>query len=100
MTTYNLEYTKQNLDHLCDLVVQSKEEIIIKRLNKSSVALISVEELNSLKETLYLLSSPTNANRIFEALEEARSLEKADLETIQPQTIDELFAELEVKVSE
>jgi antitoxin YefM len=94
MKTFSLEYTKQHLDRLCDIAVQSEEGIVIKRSQKASVALISLAELNSLKETLYLLSSPANAKRIFEALEEARS------GTIQPQTIDELFAELDAKYSE
>jgi antitoxin YefM len=91
MKSYNLEYTLNHLDNLCDLAVQSEEEIVIKRLNKASVALISLAELNSLKETLHLLSSPKNTQLIFEAWEEAKSGQ------LQPQTIDEVFAELEIE---
>jgi antitoxin YefM len=89
MNTYNLEYTLDHLEQLCDLAAQSSEGIVIERLNKPDVALVSLRELNGLRETLHLLSSHENASRIFEAWEDAK------LGNTEIQTVDELFAEIE-----
>jgi len=48
---------------------QSAVEIVSKR---GSAWLVSEDEYNSLKETVYLLSSPINAERLRESLAEAR----------------------------
>jgi antitoxin YefM len=48
---------------------QSAVEIVSKR---GSAWLVSQDEYNSLKETVYLLSSPINAERLRESLAEAR----------------------------
>ncbi|WP_017741844.1 type II toxin-antitoxin system Phd/YefM family antitoxin [Scytonema hofmannii] len=62
--------------------------VIINRQEGESVALIAVEELNSLLETAYLLRSPKNADRLLTALQRARA------RTFKPQTINELHQEL------
>ncbi len=80
---------KTNLDDVCNQVILSREAVIIERKGTENVALIAAQELESMKETLYLLSSPENAARLFAALEE---LESGNLKT---QTLDELIEELE-----
>lgn len=75
---------QENLDMLCDRVVETGEAIVINRPNGKNVVLIYEAELASLMETLYLLRSPANATRLLTALQRAKS------RVIQPQTIDEL----------
>ncbi|MBW4619719.1 MAG: type II toxin-antitoxin system Phd/YefM family antitoxin [Cyanosarcina radialis HA8281-LM2] len=57
-----------NLAELLDRVT-SDRIVVIKRQDGRNVALIAEDELNSLLETVYLLHSPENAKRLFEALE-------------------------------
>lgn len=75
---------QENLDRICDRVVETGEAIVINRPNGKNVVLISEAELASLMETLYLLRSPANATRLLTALQRAKS------RIIQPQTIEEL----------
>ena len=63
--------------------------VILEREDGKNVALIAADELSSMEETIYLLSSPANAARLYAALEQAKA------RTVKPQTIDELFEELE-----
>jgi antitoxin YefM len=72
---------------LLDLVVENHQVYIINRRNGENVALISESDLASLVETVYLLRSPANARRLFDAIEESKA-------GIQPQTIAELKQEL------
>ena len=55
MKVVNYTELRLNLKKWMDLVVNDVEELIIKRKNKD-LALISLDEYNSLKETCYLLS--------------------------------------------
>ncbi|MBD2356172.1 type II toxin-antitoxin system Phd/YefM family antitoxin [Tolypothrix sp. FACHB-123] len=85
----NYPEAQANLDELCNQVVLSRDPVIIEREGSENVALIAADELISMKETLYLLSSPENAIRLFAALEEV------DSGTLKPQTLDELLEELD-----
>ncbi len=73
MTTYT--NARAQLATLCDEAVSSREPVIIKRRNKADVALVSVEELESLLETAHLLRSPKNVERLLRALQRARDQE-------------------------
>jgi antitoxin YefM len=71
-----------------DNVTQDKEIVIINRRGGEPAALIAADELASLTETVHLLRSPANAERLLAAL--ARAL-KGEGEIM---TIDELTAEV------
>lgn len=85
-TTYT--QARANLASLCDEVAESREPYVIERRNRENVALIAVDELESLLETAHLLRSPRNASRLAAALERALDTE------IQPSSLDELKREL------
>jgi len=84
------EEAQDKLEKICHQVVESREVVVIEREDGENVALIAAEELSSMEETIYLLRSPANATRLFAALEQV----KAGI--IEPQTIDELFEELQL----
>jgi len=90
-TTY--EQSQANLDELCNQVVESRNVVILEREDGKNVALIAADELSSIQETIYLLSSPANAACLYAALEQAKSC------TVKPQTIDELFEELDIDIN-
>ena len=82
----------ENLPQLCDQVVEDRDIVIITRSDGENVALIAADELNSMIESLYLLRSPKNAERLLTAIEEVKSKIKI------PQTLRELSHELGVEV--
>jgi len=68
-------YTKAraNLAKLCDQVTDNRDIVIISRRTGGDVALIAADELSSILETLHLLRSPKNADRLLLALKDART---------------------------
>ncbi|WP_333149826.1 MULTISPECIES: type II toxin-antitoxin system Phd/YefM family antitoxin [unclassified Microcoleus] len=62
-----------NLDELCEQVISDRDAIIITRKDGENVALIVADELASLLETLHLLRSPKNADRLLSALKQAKA---------------------------
>jgi antitoxin YefM len=53
-----------------DSVENDKETLIIKRKSGKGAVIISLEEYNSIMETLHLLSSKKNAERLFESIDQ------------------------------
>lgn len=70
-TTYT--QARQSLASLLDRVTQDREVVIIHRRNERDVAMVAAEELESLLETVYLLRSPRNAERLLGALSRAEA---------------------------
>ncbi|MBW4507622.1 MAG: type II toxin-antitoxin system Phd/YefM family antitoxin [Scytonematopsis contorta HA4267-MV1] len=79
---------------LLDLVVENHQVYIVNRRDGENVALIAESDLMSLIETVYLLRSPANARRLFDAIEESKA------GNIKPQTIAELEQELRIEPEE
>jgi len=70
-TTYT--QARINLAALLDKVVEDQETVVIARRGKAdNVAMVGESELTSLRETVHLLSSPANAERLLGALQRAR----------------------------
>ncbi|MGC9029372.1 MAG: type II toxin-antitoxin system Phd/YefM family antitoxin [Desulfomonilaceae bacterium] len=68
-TTYT--QARANLAALWDQVTSNREIVIIQRRGAEDVALISLEELTGLLETVHLIKSPTNADRLLTAYDRA-----------------------------
>jgi antitoxin YefM len=66
------EFRKELKDYL-DCVELNNETLIIKRGSGKGAVLISLEEYNSIMETLHLLSSKKNAQRLYESIEQMQS---------------------------
>ena len=66
------EFRKELKDYL-DSVELNNENLIIKRGSGKGAVLISLEEYNSIMETLHLLSSKKNAQRLYESIEQMQS---------------------------
>ncbi len=85
-TTYT--QARANLARLCDRVTADRDVVIIHRRGAADVALIAADELSGLLETVHLLRSPRNAERLLAALAEANA---GDGES---RTVEELRREL------
>ena len=66
------EFRKELKDYL-DSVENNHETLIIKRGSGKGTVLISLEEYNSIMETLHLLSSQKNARRLYESINQMKS---------------------------
>lgn len=65
-TTYS-DFRARLAEHW-DRLNSERSTMIVKRRGKDDLAVLPADELASLQETLHLLSSPRNAARIFEAI--------------------------------
>ncbi len=85
---------RNNLASVLDRVTDDREVIVVTRRGHEKVALISADELNSVLESLYLLRSPKNAQRLMKAIKRAES------GTTKPSSIDELRKEFGIEKDE
>jgi antitoxin YefM len=67
MEIINYTSLRENLKEVLDAVVSDDAHYIINR-GKDSAVIMSLEEYNSWQETLYLMQSPKNAERLLKAV--------------------------------
>ena len=81
MNAITLTEAKQNLERVIDRVLADAEPTILSTDNGEQIVLLSLDEFNSWKETLYLLSSTANAAHLKKSLDQARagSIEEKEL---------------------
>ncbi len=72
MIAANYTEFRIGLKRFLDNVEQNNETLIIKRGTGKGAVLISLDEYNSIMETLHLLSSKKNAERLFESIEQMK----------------------------
>jgi antitoxin YefM len=88
---------RKNFFALMDQVAKDHQVVLVKRRDGENVALIAESDLTSLYETAYLLKSPKNAQRLFEALERSKARDHQMTETLPTQeAIAQLKQELEI----
>ncbi len=63
---------RRNLKAVLDKVCDGHEPLLVKRRNGGNVVMVSEQDYRSMEETLYLMSSPKNAARLLEAMDEHR----------------------------
>lgn len=70
-----ISYTesRSNYAKVLDAVVDDREEVVITRQGKESVVMVSLDDYQSMKETMYLMSSPENHRRLLDSIEELKA---------------------------
>ncbi|MBX0328787.1 type II toxin-antitoxin system Phd/YefM family antitoxin [Oscillochloris sp. ZM17-4] len=91
-TTYT--QARAQLASLLDQVTNDREIVIVQRRGAEDVAMIAADELAGLLETVHLLRSPANAERLLNALNRVRQ------RTGTPQTLEQLRAEVNLHDAE
>lgn len=66
---------RNNLRSIIDNVCDDFDEYIITTKDNKSAVLISYDEYSAMKETMYLLSSKINRDRLGEAIEQIENLQ-------------------------
>lgn len=70
MIAANYSEFRVNLKKYLDDVEDNNETLIIKRKSGKGTVMISLDEYNSIMETVHLLSSKANANRLYESIQQ------------------------------
>jgi antitoxin YefM len=70
------------LKNVMDEACNNHEPILITRRKGENVVLLSLEDYESITESDYLLSSPSNAARLIQSLEEARSGKRTPMDAL------------------
>lgn len=69
MKTMSYTESRRRYAEVLDSVVRDREEVVITRAGHDPVVIISLDDLESLRETAYLMRSPANARRLLDAME-------------------------------
>ena len=72
MLAANYSEFRGDLKKFLDNVEFNNETLIIKRGKGGGTVMISLDEYNSLMETVHLLSSKANADRLYESLDQMK----------------------------
>ncbi len=63
---------RKNFTSVMNQVCDDHAPIIITRQSERPVVMMSLEDYSAMKETMYLLKSPANAQRLYKALEQLK----------------------------
>ena len=69
MKTMSYTESRARYAEVLDGVTNDREEVVITRAGHDPVVIVSLEDYQSLKETAYLMRSPSNARRLIDAME-------------------------------
>ena len=64
---------RQRLAKLMDAVVDDRRPVVVTRQKAPAVVMLSLEEYQAMAETLHLLRSPRNAQRLHKAVRDANA---------------------------
>ncbi|NOZ34966.1 MAG: hypothetical protein GXO80_06675 [Chlorobi bacterium] len=73
MIATNYTEFRTKLKKYLDTVENNHETLIIKRGSGLGTVMISLEEYNSILETVHLLSSKANADRLYESIQQMKT---------------------------
>lgn len=76
--------TRANLKAVMDRVVEDHAPVVIARQKGRSVVMLSLEDWEAMEETMYLLSTPNNAERLLRSKRQMEAGEGVERELIQP----------------
>jgi antitoxin YefM len=82
MKAANFTEFRTKLKQYLDDVEDNNETLIIKRGSGNGTVLISLNEFNSIMETVHLLSSKSNADRLYESIRQMKAGNTVEKELI------------------
>jgi len=76
--------TRANLKAVMDRVVEDRAPVVITRQKAEAVVMVSLSDWTAMEETLHLLSSPRNAERLREAIAQLDAGEGVERDLVAP----------------
>jgi len=74
---------RKNFSSVMNQVCDDHAPVIITRQSERPVVMMSLEDYSAIEETMYLLKSPANAQRLYKALEKLKGKEYKKHELIE-----------------
>lgn len=75
---------RANLKDVMDEVVNDRTQVIVTRRKAASVVMVSLDDWNAMEETMHLLSSRANAQRLRELIDQMDSAGGAERDILEP----------------
>ena len=76
--------TRAKLKEVMDRVVEDHQPVVITRQKAEAVVMVSLADWNAMAETVHLLSTPNNADRLREAIRELDTGDGEEHDLIEP----------------
>jgi antitoxin YefM len=76
--------TRAHLKEVMDRVVEDRAPVVVTRKRGEAVVMVSLADWNAMEETLHLISSPANAQRLAEAIGQLEASGGAERQLIEP----------------
>lgn len=83
MIAANFSEFRTKLKMYLDSVEDNNETLIIKRKSGKGAVMISLDEYNSIMETVHLLRSKANADRLYESIDQMKRGDKVSNDLIE-----------------
>ena len=83
MIVANFSEFRTNLINYFDKVENNNEILIVTRKTGKGAVMISLDEYNSIMETVHLLSFRANADRLYESIQQMKNGEKVTVNLIE-----------------
>ena len=83
MIAANFTEFRTGLKKFLDNVENNHETLVIKRKSGKGAVVISLDEYNSIMETVHLLSSKANADRLYESIQQMKKGETVNHDLIE-----------------
>lgn len=84
MDVLNYTHVRQHLAEVMDSVCETRAPVVVTRQGAESVVLLSLEEFRAMEETLHLLRSPRNADRLLRSIADADAGRVEEHDIIEP----------------
>lgn len=75
---------RANLKDVMDEVVNDRTQVIVTRRKAASVVMVSLDDWNAMEETMHLLSSRANAQRLRESIDQMDNADGAERDILEP----------------
>lgn len=81
MIAANYTEFRKDLKKYLDRVENDQETLVLKRGTGKGTVVLSIDEYNSIMETMHLLKSKKNAERLFESIDQIEKGEKHEIDS-------------------
>ena len=75
---------RQNLKDVMDRVVEDRTQVVITRQKAEAVVVVSLSDWNAMEETMHLLSTPRNAERLRASIRQLDRRKGQERDLIEP----------------
>jgi antitoxin YefM len=84
MDVVSFTEARANLKSVMDKVVRDRTQVVVTRQKAEAVVIVSLEDWNSIEETMHLLSTPRNAERLRRSISQLNEGKGVERKIVRP----------------